>query len=320
MPLQNGSDAIMLENEALSVVVQPSAGGNISALVDRRTGRNWLWSNAHIPLSDDRSAESYVTHLDSGGWDEILLSVTPELLELPGGIRRRIPDHGDLLRQRWSRIDERSPVPVCSLAAAGEILDYDFRRRITLLDDRPQMHLRYSLTNNEDFAWPWYWCAHALIAAQPGMRIELPATQTFRLEGPDPELGPDERVRRWPHLDLAGNSAIDLSDCFARNEPSRDFFGKFFVKTPDDGSVAVSAPGGGEKLTMRFDRGQLPWLGLWINNRGWSGCGSEPYLNLGLEPATAPFDSVTEAIRNNSIDWLQPGETREWSLEVELAC
>ena len=50
----------------------------------------------------------------------------------------------------------------------------------------------------------------------------------------------------------------------------------------------------------------------------WSGCGSEPYTNLGLEPATSPYDCVNEAIENDTVPWLQPGEERRWSLKVEM--
>jgi len=52
-----------------------------------------------------------------------------------------------------------------------------------------------------------------------------------------------------------------------------------------------------------------------VNNGGWSGCGSEPYFNLGIEPATLPIDNLTAA---DNPPILQPGETRCWCLEVTL--
>ena len=45
----------------------------------------------------------------------------------------------------------------------------------------------------------------------------------------------------------------------------------------------------------------------------------EPYLNLGLEPSTTPYDSVSEAIDNDAVIWLNSGASREWSVSVELA-
>jgi len=77
--------------------------------------------------------------------------------------------------------------------------------------------------------------------------------------------------------------------------------------------------GTAERLSLIFDRKQLPWLGLWINNRGWSGSGSRPHRNLGIEPATTPYDDVADAIRQDAVSWLAAGETRCWSFNVELA-
>ncbi len=89
------------------------------------------------------------------------------------------------------------------------------------------------------------------------------------------------------------------------------------MRSPDTGRVSVVPAGTSESLTVSFDPLQLPWLGLWINNEGWSGCGGAPYRNLGLEPATAAFDCVSKAAEDGAIPWLDPGETRRWTLDVE---
>jgi galactose mutarotase-like enzyme len=203
------------------------------------------------------------------------------------------------------------------MQVSGQSPGYDFGRHIALVDNEPRMSIRYSLRNNEEFPLPWYWCAHALIAVEPGMRIELPATQHFLVEDSVGKPNPAERIRRWPDLDLAEDNSVDLSDCFP--ERGNAFAQKIFVETPEDGAVSVAVPDSAERLTLRFDREQIPWLGLWINNNGWSGCGSEPYLNLGVEPGTVPYDSVATAIENDAIDWIQPAEVRDWSLIVDLA-
>jgi len=310
---------ISLQSDFMSVSVLPAAGGNIAAIVDRRSGRNWLWSNPHIPITAPRTGQNYGRDLDSGGWDEILLSIAPDALELPAQRTRQIADHGDLVRQQWSVIDSASSLPHCELRVSGQLLKYDFRRAIELDRDEPQMYVRYALTNHEEFAWPWYWCAHALIDVQPGMQIELPAAQPFRVDHAEDDLNLEERTRRWPDLDLADDITVDLSNSFPSGNADRNFASKIFVESPANGSVLVTAPGKTESLTMLFDRRELPWLGLWINNKGWSGCDSEPHLNLGLEPGTTPYDSVVEAVDHDAIAWLRPGETRNWSLIVKLA-
>jgi len=318
-PPQDGTGMISLQNEFLSVSVLPDAGGNISEITDRRTGRNWLWSNPHIPFSSNRSADNYNRELDSGGWDEILLSIAPDVLELENNQRLQIPDHGDLIRKNWSVSDSKNPAMSCNTQVCGRSPGYDFSRHIALADDEPRMSIRYSLRNNEESPLPWYWCAHALIAVERGMKIELPARQPYLTEDTAGKLNPAERVRRWPDLELAENNSVDLSDCFPERGQGNAFAQKIFVETPEDGAVSITIPDSAERLTMRFNREQIPWLGLWINNESWSGCGSEPYLNLGVEPGTTPYDSVARAIENDAIEWIQPGEVRDWSLIVDLA-
>jgi hypothetical protein len=300
----------------LSVLVLPAAGGNIARLVDRRTGRNWLWNNPHLPIQSDRSGDDYGRQLDSGGWDEVLLSVAPDELVVGGSRKISVPDHGDLVRRRWRLLD--SDASACTIAVTGDLLRYELRRTVSLDPHRPVIEVGYSLTNNEPFPWPWYWCAHALIAVEPGARIGLPETQPFRIDSSTTETSPGEHTGHWPTLESKGFDPIDLADCFEPARGSRPFASKLFVESPKTGQVSVTAPDGNETLTMSWPADQLPWLGLWINNNGWSGCDSEPYRNLGLEPATVAFDSVSEAIENDVVPVIEPGETIGWSIRLEV--
>jgi hypothetical protein len=318
----NGSndkaDRILMENDSLSVTILPAAGGNIAEMTDKRSGRNWLWQNPHIPIDSARTGDDYGLQLDSGGWDEILLSVTADQIDLTDELKHRVADHGELVRRRWNadvRTNERDET-LCEMSVVGEFVNYEFRRVVTLHRDAPRMDVDYQLTNREEFALPWYWCAHALVDAQPNMRINLPTGLPYRIEGKVEQLA-DRQL--WPTIMSAQQERIDLSRSFASDGSARRFARKIFTQAPESGIVSVEAPDTNECLTMRFDPEVLPWLGLWINNRGWSGCGSEPYLNLGLEPSTTPYDSVSEAIENDAVIWLNSGASREWSVSVELA-
>ena len=111
----------------------------------------------------------------------------------------------------------------------------------------------------------------------------------------------DCSTQRWPELQLEGGDSVNLAESFGIKGAARRFAKKLFVRSPDSGSVEVRLNDPREQLVMTFDPDELPWVGLWINNRGWSGCGSEPYLNLGLEPSMTPYDSVSEAIANTIV-------------------
>lgn len=310
-----------MQNRHLELCILPEVGGKILELVDRRSGRNWLWQNPHIEPARGPAAADFNCDQDSGGWDEILLSIKPGEINSYGP-SWRIPDHGDVIGRCWT-VDELQAGPdsdaVCDMVVAGDAVPYEFRRTIRLVHDEPRIKVSYSLTNNGASPIPAYWCAHTLLAAGPDTRIEVPGNMPLRVDdhATRKRCQPDN-VQRWPVLLFHDGSEKDLSQSFALNGSGGSFASKIFVQSPECGSVDIMVADTGARLAMSFDPQLLPWLGLWINNRGWSGRGAEPYVNLGIEPATSPYDSVGEAIQNNSVDWLQPGETKRWSLHMEL--
>jgi galactose mutarotase-like enzyme len=319
---RSGLRTVRLQNERLCISILPEAGGKIAEFIDRRSGRNWLWQNPHLPTRRPVYGSDYGRELDSGGWDEILFSTSPCEVRLPGGIRTRIPDHGDLVGQVWKL--EASAVlesghAVCDLTATGRAFDFRWRRIAILDAERPLLTLQYSLENSGNLPWPWAWAAHPLIAVERGMRIELPAGQEFRVaDSTRLEVDPSYSEFTWPRLPLCDGSEIDLSASFDSGaEPDR-FAAKLFVRSASPGAVSISSANGSECLTIQYDERQAPWLGLWINNRAWSGCGSRPHLNLGLEPSTSPCESLTEAIAGGWTEQLEPGKIRTWSLSIEV--
>jgi len=151
------------------------------------------------------------------------------------------------------------------------------------------------------------------------MRIELPTGQGFRVvDSKQLNLSQSEREFAWPRLPLSDGSEIDLSASFDSGSETNRFAAKLFVRSASPGAVRLSTADGAERLTFRYDERQIPWLGLWINNRAWSGCGSQPHLNLGLEPSTTPCESLTESIAEGWTEQLEPGKIRTWSLSIEV--
>ena len=151
------------------------------------------------------------------------------------------------------------------------------------------------------------------------MRIELPVDQEFRVaDSKQLKVGPLDSEFAWPRLPLRDGGEIDLAASFDSGaEPDR-FAAKLFVRSASPGIASISLTNGAERLTFRYDERLIPWLGLWINNRAWSGCGSQPHLNLGLEPSTSPCESLTQAIAEGWTEQLEPGMIRSWWLSVEV--
>lgn len=318
----SGLQVVLLENDVMAVSLAPEAGGKIIEIIDKRSGRNWLWQNPHVPIRQTANGLIYASELDSGGWDEILFSIAPCEITLDGGEEYSIPDHGDLVGQAWkieSAMISDSGHAICNLTTTGDVLPYHWRRVASLHPDKPSLTLSYALENTGSRSLPFLWCAHPLLAVDDGMQIELPVNQTFLI---DHTMGLSVRPANsdygWPKLPLSDRESINLATCFDSGSREQDFAAKIFVSSATPGAVGVHTTDDMERLTIRYDQNKSPWMGLWINKQGWSGGDGVPYLNLGVEPSTAPCDSHVDAMAQGWAEQIPPGQSRAWSLDIGL--
>lgn len=308
----DGFELIRLHNSCLSVSVLPQLGGKIFELTDLRSGRDWLWKNPHIDLRHPDPGMDYDLELDSGGWDEVLFSVKPCTMNLPDGRQIPIGDHGPLVGMPWTLVEcsiNESGKAVLELQASGDQPSFELRRRMTLHEDEARIEFEYTLSNRDETPWPWMWYAHPLIAIEKDMQIHVSNGQQIRCEAVNGN-------QVWPVLSQDDGTQIDLARIFERVTGPESYCEKVFVRSLR--SAGVSTGTGEESISIEYDERELPWLGLWINKRAWSGCDSAPYLNLGLEPGTAPYDFLTNAVSNGAAKTLDPGESRSWALVVNL--
>jgi hypothetical protein len=166
--------SLELANDGLRVVVFPELGGKIASLVSRRTGREWLWRNPHLPYRRAAPGDSYVALHDTGGIDECFPTVAPS---------ESLPDHGELWSRAWT-IEERGGDRV-ALSVLGPRESYRFRRTLHLPRAAARLELAYELESHSDRELPFVWCLHALFAIEPGMQVELPDATPIRV--PDPQ-------------------------------------------------------------------------------------------------------------------------------------
>lgn len=282
---------LLLENEWVRLEFLPEHGGKIASLFDKAHGHEWLWSNPHLPLRTPGYAESYVEFLDSGGWDEILPSVDPCLLELEGR-QVRVPDHGDLVRLPWS---VRRDADAVEMSVQGRCLDFEFTRRVELKG--PELRCFYRVTNPSGCAFPWLWCAHPLVPFDRELTVETDATFIVSDASGEARSLCGRRVG-WQDLPVG----------------SGRWAAKLFSERRKVSGIRLRR-GSGPILDFAWDVEEIPYLALWANHGGWSGCGSAPYFNLGVEPAMLPFDSLAEA---SDPPILEPGQHHEWSIRVHI--
>jgi galactose mutarotase-like enzyme len=294
-----------LENEFLHLSFLPEIGGKITSMRHKHGGREWLWSNPHLPYQQPSYGDSYIAKLDSGGWDEIFPSVSPYTF-----MGLSIPDHGYLVGIAWD-IEQITSSDV-TMSARTRFADCHFQRTLRLVED--VIHVSYRLQNHSSSTVPYLWCAHPLIAVEAGMRISLPSGTPMINRGGN---GVDFADFTWPMM--SDGKSLDMIP----HPGSVDFQAyaiKMFTAAQSISEVTIISADGRESLLWQWNPVKIPHLGLWLNVMGWSGCGSPPYFNLGIEPTTAAHDSLNDAQASGSARHLLPGLTHEWEMTTRITC
>lgn len=286
--------SITLQNAIVRMEIDPALGGKITSLRDLTSQREWLWTNPYLPQQTPVYGSSFVETLDTGGWDEIFPSVAPCSID---GLN--IPDHGDLVFLPWEVTSLSDNHVVMSVRT--QFANIHFTREIIL--DGSSLLVNYQLTNESDITIPWLWCAHPLIATEPGTQIILPHGTPMVVDGGPEFLWP--QPPNIPPLDVLPDG-------------SQPFAVKIFTAAHSVNEVTLSSADQSSSLHLTWDTNDNPYLGMWINCKGWSGCGSLPYFNLGLEPTTSPHDSLVDAQISQTNCLIHPSEIRTWSIKITL--
>lgn len=298
-----GLPAFMGRSPFCTVTVLPTWGAKIASLLDS-DGREWLWHNPYLPWQLPNAATSYVREADMGGWDECFPAVGPGPYPLAPWQGRPIRDHGEVWAHAWQA---EAAGDSLRCVTKGDEFPYRLARTIRLAPDEPAFELVYELTNLSKAPFAHLWCAHPLLAIKPGMQLLLPAGSPVRTTS---RALPARFT--WPR---AGE--LDLSQA-----PAHDagWAAKLYVGPLTEGWAALRDPETGRELRFEFDPTEVPYVGLWLNYGSWSGAGSAPYYNLGLEPCTGAPDDLASAVDPawNAFATVAGRSTRTWSVRVRI--
>ena len=127
--------AVVMQNDAMRVAVIPEIGGKIISLESRRTGRDWLWKNPHLPLRKPPADAADFGAFDAGGWDEVFPTVNPCQVPNSAWGNRALTDHGELWYRPWQVVAAKVGSPAgatLTLAIDDPELPFRFERTLTL--------------------------------------------------------------------------------------------------------------------------------------------------------------------------------------------
>jgi galactose mutarotase-like enzyme len=157
---------------------------------------------------------------------------------------------------------------------------------------------------------PFIWSTHPVFALTPETKLMLPEGSPMRVAASHKMVMGDSRSQhRWPFVRAAGR----VLDFLVPVNVAKEYACKLFLD-PSVGKAAIRQ--GQDELEVTFDTKEVPHLGVWINNAGWSPFKKErPYMNLAIQPSLGAPDSLTDALGDwKRAQWLEPGEVRSWSI------
>jgi galactose mutarotase-like enzyme len=285
-----GWRSVVLENDALRVVVLPDKGAEIHQLVDRRTGMDLLFKGSWgllppgaPPLAGSGEDEFMWNY--AGGWQELFPSVN-EACSYRG---KRIPFHGEVASLPWEFevLDTDGADAAIRLWTRTRQTPFLVERVMHLREGAAELELDGTVTNEGTEASHFVWGQHCVIGppfVEAGCRLEIPArTIVTSPELWEPETARLEPGRRgpWPHAPLRAGGHVDLREIPGPEIGSHD---DLYVTDLDAGWLEVTNPRLDLTFRLEWDADVFGWIVLW---QPFGGAVAPPLTGsyaLGIEP------------------------------------
>ena len=301
---ETGWRSVVLESEALRVVVLPDKGAEIHRLIHRESGVDvlfhgpWGLQPPGAPPLEGSGDDEFMWNY-AGGWQELFPSVN-EACTYRG---RPIPFHGEVATLPWE-VDFLSDREVRFTTRCRETT-FALERTLRVDDTTSKLEIESVATNVGDEPAHFVWGQHCVVGApllEEGSRLELPAgTIVTRAELWEPERAALEPGQRepWPHALLRDGGRTDLREIPGPERRSHD---DIYVGDLAETWLAVTNPRLGLTFRLEWEPAELRWVIVW---QAYGGADAPPLTGsyaLGVEPWTS---------RLNLEDALAAGEAIE---------
>lgn len=297
--LFQGAQALALENELLKAVILPAHGGKVASLWYRPARFELLFQNPKGQFRPARCGDDF-SEYEACGFDEAFPTVDACTVQV-GGRRVAYPDHGELWSAAFSAQREYEAV---RLAFDSPLLGYHYEKRFSL--DGPALACDYRIHNPTGTAIPALWVCHALVRADPSMKIILPEEVVQAQNAFDSDwLGAAGRIVPYPQAQgPRGPVRLDRMP----EDGQLKFYAHGRVEA---GWCGYEYPTQGVRVLLRSNPQALPYLGFWATAGGYRGD-----VNCALEPANGYYDSIPNAMSLHACPVLEPGV--EWAFQLRF--
>jgi hypothetical protein len=300
-------EAIILENDMLRAVLLPSWGAKTVSLVHKGCGIETLWQNP-APVF---ARTSYAQPFDDGefaGFDEMFPTISRCYYESAPWAGVEAPDHGEVWTIPWKADFENNSV---TLSVSGTRFPYRLRKTVSL--NGQKLISRYEAVNLSRFPMDFIWAAHPLFNAAVGMQFIVPQGMNRIINAvPGPTLGGYGRQLDFPVAHTLDGKEVHLDSVPPRNPVG--FQKYWFAGKVTDGWCMIRDGAARLTIGMAFPRVEVPYLGMWLNEGGYSG-----QYNIAPEPATAAMDRIDFAKMWGMGSVLAAMSRMEWYLVIALS-
>jgi galactose mutarotase-like enzyme len=242
------------------------------------------------------------------GWDEMM----PTIISC-GVDGFQYPDHGEVWNIPW-RTEDGAEIGADTVmnSVDGLARPYHFSRTASLVTP-DSLELGYTMQNTGSQAMPYLWAAHPQFVAEASTRIVLPdeVIRVVNAVDHDPVWGISGTTHAWPQAADSGGKTWQLDRVRSVDHHACR---KFYLP-PDQhvGWTALIQEERGCQLRMSWLPAEAPYLGLWVDEGAYN---SLPVA--APEPSNGYYDSLEKAVQNNRVTVLEPGESKQWKLQVQL--
>lgn len=300
--------AVVLENEKLRLTLLPDLGGKITVLENKDTGTQFL--KEYVKEEGELKPPKVGFNFEppyAYGFDECFPTVAPSNYLFNERVIHW-PDHGELWTQEWEyELDENRMV----LKTSGVNLLYEFTKEIILRDN--QVVINYSVENKSYEPFDYLWSSHPLLEIDEGDELLI---HDMVKEVSVHELNEEGQVKKrkteWPFV------LGDETDFRVVQPESSHHAMKLFAEQVDNGKAGLYRKRSDETLVFEFNPEKTPHLGIWLCYGGWPEEAEAGSYTVALEPATASFDKLSDAIENNENRVIEAGDQHSWNMTLKI--
>ncbi|MEX0723893.1 MAG: DUF5107 domain-containing protein [Gracilimonas sp.] len=300
---------VVLENEHLSISLLPKLGGKMTKLVNKQTGTQFL--------KGSENEENEIIQPSMGfdfkppyafGFDECFPTVAPSHYPFNERVIQW-PDHGELWTQEWKY--ELAGKNRILLKATGVNLLYEFQKEIILNGN--EIEISYNVKNNSYRPFDYIWSAHPLLEINEEDVLLLSDTINEVSVYYSSKENVNEGIKAaWPFLQG------DDTNFSITQGSENDLAMKLFAENVNIGKAGLYRKKHDESILFEFDTEKIPHLGLWLCYGGWPENAKKGSYTAALEPTTASFDKLSEAIDNGQNRSIEPGKSHSWDMSIRI--